>query len=241
MTLALRALGLLALPTLAVAAAGEAPTAPPPVVADTVIQLTGARLLPNGLTPSEKQQVFRIALALQGGYTQEARRIWETLLGHLGARTPRLREPLAEYILFRSYIETDADLNFRADRVRYFDAQAEAVREHIQALEEALASLAGQEPAAEVTVPTLRVFRQYRALSPPSERTPQEPANREKLEGNLALWRETLAAIGEDARRARAELDGFLAGRQQTLASLAEASALLREAASAGAPSTDGP
>lgn len=190
---------------------------------------------PAGLTPEETRALNRVSERLRHKNRAVAQAEWEQVVRSAAQRNAKVDiNAMVAYVLRQSYIETNQELKQRADRVRHFNEQKQAAREHAKALRRQKAELErSDDPTRTVTVRRLTLSDNYddddRAVleAPPTDMTVDSVADelqRVVVLANTAEQNEELANI---------DLQDALQKQQQTLQTMSNVSKMLHDTAKA--------
>lgn len=195
----------------------------------SVVEIAQATSLPSTITDRDRSALTRIASDLQGDNTESAISRWRTLVEGLtkGDKTTDTNA-LIQWVLRESYLETNKDLQFYAEKVRFYNSIKKKVRQHIHELRETLAGMQSDET---VRVQTISTAPRYEAAAEPV----RAAAAREMNDKDLALyaleWCDELQTIGDDAQLANTDLQNALQKQQQTLQTISNVSKMLHDTA----------
>jgi hypothetical protein len=136
---------------------------------------------------------------------------------------------LVQWVLRESYLETNKDLQFYADKVRYYNDRKKALRKHVREIRGKLGKM-GSKTSAPVPTLTLKPYRKHARgviKSPPKLMTKSE------LEAYIERMEEELASVGDDSQLANIDLHNWLQKQQQTLQMMSTISKQLHDTAMA--------
>ena len=179
---------------------------------------------PLVLTSKERKQLGRVVAALKAGNDAAAGKQFAAVV----QSTQQDISGLVMWVLRRSYIDSDKDLRFYADKVRSFNEVKKEVRSYLAGMR---AELQGKPSTArlsgvELTVTTLAPGKAAVKRGKPRIRTvAQWGPQLDKLQ-------EQLATIGDDAQLANIDLQSALQ-QQQTLQTISNVSKMLHDTAKA--------
>jgi hypothetical protein len=199
---------------------------------DLLARIAAPPSLPESLTHEDRMALDGIVRDLQAGDTERATGAWRKLVGAVAPRADRSADidALVLWVLRQSYLEQTADLRSQAEKVRFFNEQKRAIREH---LAEARAALADMPPKGTAELPTLTVAAHYEEGKPPVTEGPIQVMSEEQLRADIAIWEEQLQSVGEDAQLNNIELQNLMQKQQQTLQILSNVLKMLHETAMA--------
>jgi hypothetical protein len=161
-------------------------------------------------------------------------------------------DPLAlvQQVLRESYVQTNEDLRYFAEKVRASNDRKRGVRAYLHALREfrvALCREAGdrgiavRQPDKEDLARLAEVFadltRSHAApdvaceTSIPDRVPPEGITDLEQLEQEIGAWEEKLNSLGDDAQLANVDLQNLLQKQQQTLQMMSNISKMLHDTA----------
>ena len=99
----------------------------PRLDAQQLLSIASARTLPKAASPADRRRAQVVIRRLGAGDTDAAMKSWEQALANM---TPeyraQYRESTMDFILRSAYIETDSDLKYRADKVKFYNEQKKA-------------------------------------------------------------------------------------------------------------------
>lgn len=214
-----------------------------------VLRVASAKTLKFNLSPFQKQKLGQVTQYLKSGDTNAALNNWKQLVVDMaGKNTATLDsvniQALINYVLRESYLEPNADLQFYADKVKYFNAQKKAVRDHLTELRELQAGIEISETSGPVSVDKL-VLKPFQPSTTPGgqvpteEHTESEPfeilggevdiSGLEELEEMMEEYEEILQTVGEDAQLANIDLQSQLQKSQQTIQLMNNVSKMLHD------------
>jgi len=156
---------------------------------------------------------------------------WEDFLADLGSGGALAS--LVQSVLRESYLETNKDLRFFADKVRYFNDLKKQIRgELTQARKRRTVSTEPSEPY------TTRVFAAFPCFDDQGnaavEVTDGEAiATRGEFEDYIKDLEGQLSSVGDDAQLANVDLQNILQKQQQTLQTISNVSKMLHDTAMA--------
>ncbi|MFQ5808982.1 MAG: hypothetical protein ACE5JM_05140 [Armatimonadota bacterium] len=195
----------------------------------------------RGLNLTDKSRLQRVVSQLKGGNQAAAQREWRSLLS--GRRTggiPMDINSLIQYVLRRSYIETNKDLQFYASKVQQFNEAKKAIRDH---LTDARDKRAEQGRTGRSSVLKPAEFRPVTVREPVLLRTGKTPPklsyrkktlrSRSEWEAYIKELEQKLSTLGDDAQLANMDLQNALQKQQQTLQLMSNVSKMLHDTAMA--------
>lgn len=200
-----------------------------PLVA--VIEIAQATTLPATFTASDHSELNRISGDLESGNLDRAVNRWQRFVEQLEkSRDEASINSLVQFVLRQSYVETNEDLQFHAEKVEAFNYAKEEIREHMSELRAALGATPREAP---VRVQTIVVATPYEEGQVRVRQGPRkEMSDREIAEYVLELA-DKLQAIGEDGQLANIDLQNALQKQQQTLQTISNVSKMLHDTAMA--------
>jgi hypothetical protein len=196
-----------------------------------VVQIAQVTKLPSTITDKDHSMLNRVVGDLESGNIELAMNRWERFVAQLAEGGVAMDiNSLIQFVLRESYLETNEDLRFYAEKVRFFNDTKKRIREHIHGLRETLA--AAQRDSI-VRVQTITIARQYKE----GEETVQKASlkamsDREFAEYTLE-WCDKLQEVGDDAQLANIDLQNALQKQQQTLQTMSNVSKMLHDTAMA--------
>lgn len=199
---------------------------------DEVARIATATTLPDSLTDEERRVLGRIASDLERGDTERAVATWERLLPGVSSRIdPQVDiAALIQWVLRQSYLESNENLAHHGQKVRFFNQQKRAIREHLAKTREALASLPRNGTAE---VETIAVAAQYAKGAQPVRRGPIESMSEQQLTASIAHWEERFQQAGDDAQLANIDLQNELQKEARAFQTLSNALKILHDTAKA--------
>lgn len=198
---------------------------------EAVVQIALARQLPPALKPGDRQRLERVVRELKRDDRVQAQRHWSRLMRDVsGSAAPIDVALLIQWVLRESYVETLEDLRLRADKVRFFNEQKNAVREH---LDRSRQVLRGMRRGSKVRVERISVAPRYKVKKDPVRVSGQRKLSDDELAEEIREWEQKLQTIGEDAQLANIDLQNALQKQQQTLQTMSNVSKMLHDTAMA--------
>lgn len=165
--------------------------------------------LPAVLTAQEQQALRDIAKLVTAHDTTAAKNRWSTLITTLNQKNlPMDINELMQYVLRESYLQTNRDLQYYADKVKFYNDQKEQIRREIAKLRQQLQNVPSGGPP-----------------HPPGSVNPANIANA------IRQWEEKLSSVGDDAQLANIDLQNKLQQQQQTLQTISNVSKMLNDTA----------
>jgi len=200
-----------------------------PLVA--VIQVAKATKLPSTITDKDRSMLNRIVGDLESGNIELAISRWEQFVGQLATGGVSMDiNSLIQFVLRESYLETNRDLRFYAEKVRFFNDTKKRIRDHVHGLRETLATT---QRDSIIRVQTIAIARLYKeGEEPVREASLREMNDREFAEYTLE-WCDKLQQVGDDAQLANIDLQNTLQKQQQTLQTMSNVSKMLHDTAMA--------
>lgn len=214
------------------APAAMAPVKPDERPIDLVVQIATPVTLTDSLTDEDRLSLSRVVVGLRRSDTERATDTWASLLRALRSRPGPPVDPqaLIQWVLRESYLDQVEDLAHYADRVRFFNEQKRAIREH---LAEARAVRADMPPDRRAELQTITVAAQYEKGQPPVRVGSIQVMSEEELKEYLEDLEQQMQTVGEDSQLANIELQDLMQKQQQTLQTLSNVSKLLHDTAMA--------
>lgn len=173
---------------------------------------------------------------------QASRARWRELMaGEAEQEGPFEINADVQQALRESYRETNKDLQFYAEKVRFLNDLKRRIREELSRLRRARGRLAPEDPAVpDKPIEPVAVIRfdrhptfddDGRAVVNTAEGTPA--ASRAALEAEIDHLEERLASIGDDAQLANVDMQDMLQKQQRTLQMMSNISKVLHDSAMA--------
>jgi hypothetical protein len=195
----------------------------------------------RGLNLTDKSQLQRVVNNLKGGNQAAGQREWQSMLSH--SRTggvPMDINALIQWVLRQSYIETNKDLQFYADKVQYFNEIKKALREHLTSARSSQAAPGGSAPSTVVKPAEFRPTTVREPVVQRVEKAPPKLSYRRRTLGSKSEWEayikdleQSLQTVGDDAQLAQMDLQNTLQKQQQTLQTMSQVSKMLHDTAMA--------
>ncbi|MBI5510357.1 MAG: hypothetical protein HY903_16500 [Deltaproteobacteria bacterium] len=154
---------------------------------------------------------------------------------------------LVEFVLRESYMETNKDLAFYAQKVRFYNELKKQIRDELTKAREFLATMAGSAAETAVDWSTYQnsngttgalAFSDTPVLDENGTPVPAAPtadgslaANKEGVETYIKNLEEKLNSVGDDAQLANVDLQNMLQKQQQTLQMMSNISKMLHDTA----------
>jgi hypothetical protein len=165
----------------------------------------------RGLVSTQRDRLERVVRHLRVGNQNAGRREWQSMISQLAAKpsgAPMDVNALIQYVLRESYVEQNEDLQFHAEKVRYFNNAKRKMRQHLREIRAIQSQWLGVSGGTSV--------------QPDAEWT----TFIQKLE-------QQLQTVGEDAQLANIDLQSALQKQQQTMQMMSQVSKLLHDTAMA--------
>src|SRR5262245_29921003 len=192
----------------AVVAAGFlslAATAPAKQTLQAPVSIDAARVAlsePPADLRSSKELIAVIA-DLRAGNVDRANATWRQFLeSGLARRQTTDIDALIQWVLSESYLETNKDLQFHAEKVRYFNQAKKTLREQITAMRSEIAS----SPEWPKLLPTVAVQKQYAAGRAPVQVVGSVRYAENEAEKYIVDLEQKLNQVGDDAQLANVDL-----------------------------------
>lgn len=202
-----------------------------------IIEVALAKDLPKNVTRSDRRALNRIVRDLKAGSTKGADMRWSRFAADYAKRVaaaekrrPRATDTnqLIQWVLRKSYVETNKDLKFSADKVKFYNDAKTEIREHLAKMKE---MRSGMSADARVYVRKLRLGpNDANGKGPVTSRRPTW-MSRDELDSYIEHWDEELQTIGEDAQLANVDMQNMLQKQQQALQMLSNMSKMLHDTA----------
>ena len=185
---------------------------------------------PEGLSTAEEDAISRVVRSLRAKDLSEAEPVWNRSAASIGRRGGRAAIDAAiGHILYKAYIDTNEDLKYRAEKVRFYNAQLEAARGQRALLERHRDTLRRAGNSGEtVRVKALRLAPSFRPGAPPVLSGAAEDKNVDSVIDDLAGIVVLCDHAEQDAQFANIELQNALQKQQETYTNMSMASKMLR-------------
>ncbi len=194
----------------------------------------------RGLAAAERSALNRVIRALRTGDEVSAQREWGSMISRANVRSvgaPLDINALVQHVLRESYIETNKDLKFYADKVRYYNDLKKEIRNSLSDAREAYSSFMNQRQGA---AQRMRPQTVSELVIPASAKPPYNPRYRERQLRSQVEWDEYIngleqqqQTVGDDAELANIDLRNALQKQQQTLQTMSNVSKMLHDTAMA--------
>jgi hypothetical protein len=172
----------------------------------------------NGLAANAQ-----VPAAVQAGCKQAKQAAGACKRGYLEAALPGI----VQWVLREAYLEPNADLAHRADKVRHFNQQKKAIHDQVSELRAAH----GKFVKGKAQVKTLKLLPRFKGK--PSIQLATEMVSEAQLDSLITKWEEQLASVGDDAQLANVDLQSALQKQQQTMQTMSSVSKMLHDTAMA--------
>ena len=194
----------------------------------------------RGLTRADRNRVNRVVHQLRIGDQAAAQREWRSLFSQKAAMSANMGvdvNALIQSVLRQSYLETNRDLQFYAEKVRYFNELKRAIRDHLSSIREQYSDWARYNGGAtnhsrsyavqDLIIPS--------ATSLPLNITYVNRTLRSRAEWEVYIegWEGRLNTIGDDAQLANIDLQNMLQKQQQAIQLMSNVSKMLHDTAMA--------
>lgn len=199
------------------------------------IQRKGVSVAPVRVVPALKaahaSEVQRIgALIAQGRPTAEIQSRWSSLISNMRSEGATMDvNALVQMATKQAYAETNKDLQFYAEKVRYYNDLKVSIREELNETRRRMSASRGTQPSAVARQKLYAlkpasysrlVVRQGRPMSSKADYA----AYIKRLEGELA-------SVGDDAQLANIDMQNMLQKQQQTVQMMSNISKMLHDTA----------
>ena len=209
----------------------SAPVAAADETAEMIQAIALADTLPSRLTDNDRSRLAKVVRDLRRGDLGNAEERWlRVVKDTAGGAAPVDVEEMLHWVLRETYLESNKDLQFYAEKVRYYNDQKEAVRNH---LTEVRTTAAATPRNAKVQVERIELSKSYKPKKEPVQTRSNKKMKDEELARYIREWEEELATIGEDAQLANIDLQNQLQKQQQTLQTISNVSKMLHDTAMA--------
>ena len=169
---------------------------------------------------------------------------WQEFVAELAAGDRAIDiNSMIQQVLRESYLENNKDLQFFADKVRFFNELKKRIRDELTRARQHRASLVlsidsitcEHEPIASYTSLCFDTFPTFddegKAMVKVTEGA--QVSTRQALEAYIASLEQQLASVGDDAQLANIDLQNMLQKQQQTLQMISNVSKMLHDTAMA--------
>lgn len=205
----------------------------PELDAAALSEIASATELPGNLRRAEQALLRRIPERLRHKDRAVAMEDWEQAVGMMRQRGVRPDvDALANWVLHQAYLESNRDLEFYADKVKFYNEQKEAAYASKAELERTQAALRrGNARAATMrSVVLAETYRPgVRAVSVGSPK----PATVESVTKELQRITVLCNTADESSQMANVDLQNALQKQQQTLQTMSNVSKMLHDTAMA--------
>jgi hypothetical protein len=195
----------------------------------------------RGLNSKDRGRLQRVVHQLRAGNHAAGQREWESFIRQRNTGSvPMDINALIQYVLRQSYLETNKDLQFYANKVRYFNELKKSIRAHLTDIREQYAEWTrgarknGKDPDS---------TRPNTVLEPvllTAGKLPLKLTYRRKTLRGSSEWEayieeleQQLSSAGDDAQLANLDLQSLLQKQQQTLQLMSQVSKQLHDTAMA--------
>lgn len=198
--------------------------------ADLVVRCVSQRALPRSITPKQRAALFQVVRQARAGNLSQVEAKWAEFVRGIatGGVTPDINA-LVQWLLREAYMETNKDLQFYADKVRYYNQLKKSIRNEVTRVRNTMSGLKQAQPAP---VSTLNI-KPYRRYAPATTTSAPKPMTKRDLENYIKELEEKLSTVGDDAQLANINLQNKLQQMQQTLQTMSTMSKTLHDAAMA--------
>jgi hypothetical protein len=194
----------------------------------------------KGLTRADHNRVNRVVQQLRTGDEAAAQREWQSVLMQKGAISSNLGvdvNALIQWVLRKSYLETNRDLQFYAEKVRYFNELKRAIRDHLSSIREQYSGWVRINGGAtnRFRPTTVRDLIIPAATSLPLNITYVNKTlrSRAEWEAYIKALEGRLNTVGDDAQLANIDLQNMLQKQQQVIQLMSNVSKMLHDTAMA--------
>ncbi len=179
------------------------------------------------LNARQQGQLNEIAGRLAEGFSyRQIQTQWESFASQLRESAIDINA-LVQFVLREAYLESQADLQHFADKVRFYNEQKEAIREEVSRLRGFKSSLEHGGRPTDLR-PNMSVWRVTSNYRPPAVIKSTDP-----LEDLLSKWEEELQSVDDDAQLANTDLQNTLQKQQQLMQTVSNISKMLHDTAMA--------
>lgn len=172
------------------------------------------------------------AMIAQGKPTAEIRSRWSMLVSKMRSEGKDIDvNSLIQMVIRQSYLETNKDLQYHAEKVRYYNDLKVSIREELNETRRLMAASKGIQPSAAVR-------QKVYSLKPTSFKrlvVRQGRPLRSKADYELYIKKleSQLATVGDDAQLANIDIQNALQKQQQTMQTMSNVSKMLHDTAMA--------
>lgn len=200
----------------------------------------------SGLTQQELGSLKQLASSIAGmvsgsgvgtaGNMAGVQAQWAEFIAQKGCGDAMDVNALVQFVLRESYLETNKDLQFYAQKVRFYNDLKKMIRDELTTAREELAKYAGADATTAVGY-TQKDFTDTPVLDAQGNPVPRPPTNggsvgtKEGLETYIKNLEEKLNSVGDDAQLANVDLQNMLQKQQQTLQMMSNISKMLHDTA----------
>lgn len=192
----------------------------PQVHTDLVVRAVAARDLPPRVTSTARPGLAEVVRLLQANQMAEARVQWSRLVSAAGLRSEADVSALVQWVLRQAYLETNKDLKFYADKVRYYNEMKQEIRDDLGH------ARSGRPVKGIALVP-------YRPDGAAVKTEPPRVLSKTERDQYIKSLEDKLNGIGDDAQLANVDLQNVLQKQQQTLQMMSNVSKMLHDTAMA--------
>ena len=185
------------------------------------------------LTPGEKRQLAGVISHLKKNDTVSAESTWKKLAGSMFIREGApIRAKVVNYVLHESYIETNKDLKYRAEKVRFYNAQKEAAFKHRKLLQGHRDTLKKSNNRGEtVRVEKLRLAKKFTPGAAPVLSGAPADQNVDSVVDELSGIVVLCDHAEENSTNAQLELQGAMKKQNRTYLTMSNVMKMLRDTA----------
>ncbi len=195
-----------------------------------MVRAAAARKLPRSVSAREKAALRRVVRDLKAGRTMAAKAGWQGFSqSHFSKRTARNVNALILWVLRESILEQKKDLAFHADKVRFYNEQKKALRNHMARLRAKAAKLRG----GGVRVRSILLRRRFEKGKNALIRRSWKTMTKAHMEATIEDMRRQLSSVGNDAQLANIDLQNMLQKSQRILQTISNVSKMLHDTAMA--------
>jgi hypothetical protein len=169
------------------------------------------KLAEFGMSKSVKNDLQKIVVlcAKKTNQTRKIKAQWKNLINKLSkGDNPTDINALIQYVLREAYLETNKDLSFYAEKVKFLNEQKKSLREHLSGLKSSKGKCKNR-------------------TSKCSKNTQGE------IDREVEKWEQELSSLGDDAQLANIDLQNALQKQQQNLQTMSNISKMLHDTAMA--------
>lgn len=211
--------------------AGKPPAAGRKFDIRLVVRAAAARKLPQGMSARDRAALRRVVRDLKAGRGIAANAAWQGFSrSYFSKRTARNVNALIQWVLRESYLEQNKDLAFYADKVRFYNEQKKALRNHLAKLRGKARKLRGR---GTVSVRPILLRPRFQKGKDAVGRQRRKTMTKTQLAAVIKDMQRKLSSVGDDGQLANIDLQNMLQKQQQILQTISNVAKMLHETAMA--------